>query len=137
MKNNTRLDNLIYLLAQPGYAFWDEYYEIILNGTTKTDFKVGVHGYDNAEPRMRAIFMASGPAFKENYTAQPFDNVDLYSLICRIEGLNEPDRRPDGSIKGVEQLLSNKSGGTIAAKSTTPVIGILSAMLLYAMAQSL
>ncbi|KAE9526192.1 hypothetical protein AGLY_013823 [Aphis glycines] len=123
MKNNTRLNNLIYLLAKPGYAFWDEYYEIILNGTTKKDFKVGVHGYDNEEPQMRAIFMASGPAFKENYTAQPFDNVDLYSLICRIEGLNEPDRRPDGSIKGVEQLLSNKSGGTTAAKSTTPVIG--------------
>lgn len=34
MKNNTRLDNLIYLLAQPGYAFWDKYYEIILNGTS-------------------------------------------------------------------------------------------------------
>lgn len=34
MKNNTRLDNLIYLLAKPGYAFWDEYYEIILNGTS-------------------------------------------------------------------------------------------------------
>lgn len=34
MKNNTRLNNLIYLLAKPGYAFWDEYYEIILNGTS-------------------------------------------------------------------------------------------------------
>jgi len=104
--------------------------------SAKENFKVGVHGYDNEEPQMQAIFMASGPAFKENYTAQPFDNVDLYSLICRIEGLNEPDRRPDGSIKGVEQLLSNKSGGTTAIKSTTPVIGILSAMLLHAMAQS-
>lgn len=34
MKNNTRLNNLIYLLAQPEYAFWNEYYEIILNGTS-------------------------------------------------------------------------------------------------------
>ncbi|XP_060854448.1 ectonucleotide pyrophosphatase/phosphodiesterase family member 5-like isoform X1 [Rhopalosiphum padi] len=131
MKNNTRLNNIIYLLANPGYAFWDEYYELILSRTTKEKFNVGAHGYDNEEPQMRAIFMASGPAFKKNYTAQPFNNVDLYSLICRIASLNEPHRRPDGTIKGVEQLLSNKSGGTAAATSTAPVIGILSAMLLH------
>lgn len=99
--------------------------------SAKEKFNVGAHGYDNEEPQMRAIFMASGPAFKKNYTAQPFNNVDLYSLICRIESLNEPHRRPDGTIKGVEQLLSNKSGGTAAATSTAPVIGILSAMLLH------
>jgi len=131
IKNNTRLNDIIYLLANPGYAFWDKYYEQILNGTTKEKFKVGVHGYDNEKPQMRAIFIASGPAFKKNYTAQPFNNVDLYSLICRIASLNEPNRRPDGTIKGVEQLLSNKSGGTAAATSTAPVIGILSAMLLH------
>jgi len=34
MKNNTRLTDIIYLLAKPKYAFWDTYFEFILNGTS-------------------------------------------------------------------------------------------------------
>jgi len=34
MKNNTRLTDIIYLLAKPGYAFWETFYQIILNGTS-------------------------------------------------------------------------------------------------------
>ncbi|XP_008182049.1 ectonucleotide pyrophosphatase/phosphodiesterase family member 5 isoform X2 [Acyrthosiphon pisum] len=119
MKNNTRLTDIIYLLAKPQYAFWDTYFEFILNGTTKEKFKIGAHGYDNAEPQMRAIFMASGPAFKKNYSAVQFDNVDLYPLISRIAGLTEPSRQIDGTIKGVEQLLSVGAAPTF----TPPVLG--------------
>ncbi|XP_022180021.1 ectonucleotide pyrophosphatase/phosphodiesterase family member 5-like isoform X2 [Myzus persicae] len=122
MKNNSRLTDIIYLLAKPEYAFWDIYYEYILNGTTKEKFKVGAHGYDNEEPHMRALFMASGPAFKKNYTAVQFDNVDLYPLISRIAGLTEPSRRIDGTMKGVEQLLSPQPVGA-APTSTPPVLG--------------
>ncbi|XP_025204876.1 ectonucleotide pyrophosphatase/phosphodiesterase family member 5-like [Melanaphis sacchari] len=137
MKNNTRLNDIIYLLAKPKYAFWDEYYKDILNGTTKEKFIVGVHGYDNNDPQMQAIFMASGPAFKKNFSALPFDNVNLYSLICRIANLNEPKRRPDGTIKDVEQLLSNKSSSTAITASMTSVIGLLSAILLPAIVQNM
>jgi len=82
---------------------------------------------------MRAIFMASGPAFKKNYSAVQFDNVDLYPLICRIAGLTEPSRRIDGTMKGVEQLLSVGAAPT----STPPVLGILSALLLHVIARCL
>lgn len=34
MKNNTRLKNIIYLLAKPEYAFWNKYFELILSGTS-------------------------------------------------------------------------------------------------------
>jgi len=34
MKNNTRLTGIIYLLAKPEYAFWDTYFEYILNETS-------------------------------------------------------------------------------------------------------
>lgn len=106
---------------------------IVVRVSAKEKFKVGAHGYDNAEPKMRAIFMASGPAFKKNYTAVQFDNVDLYPLISRIAGLKEPSRRTDGTMKAVEQLLSVGAAPT----STPPVLGILSALLLHSIARSL
>jgi len=106
---------------------------IVVRVSAKEKFKVGAHGYDNVEPKMRAIFMASGPAFKKNFSAVQFDNVDLYPLISRIAGLTEPKRRIDGTMKGVEQLLSVSAAPT----STPPVLGILSALLLHAIARSL
>lgn len=67
-----------------------------------------MHGYDNEEPSMRALFMASGPAFKKNYTALPFDNIDLYPLISKILNLKQTNNglKPNGTIAGVQKLLS-------------------------------
>lgn len=106
---------------------------IVIRVSAKEKFKIGVHGYDNEEPQMRTIFMASGPAFKKSYSAMQFDNVDLYPLICRIEGLTEPSRRIDGTMQGVEQLLSVGNAPTFMG----PILGILSALLLHTIAPSL
>ena len=35
----------------------------------------GAHGYDNADPNMRALFIAHGPAFKAGTTLPAFENV--------------------------------------------------------------
>lgn len=46
----------------------------------------GTHGYNNTEVLMRALFLASGPYFKEKLqlsnNVQPFKNVEVYNLIC-------------------------------------------------------
>ncbi|XP_025204851.1 ectonucleotide pyrophosphatase/phosphodiesterase family member 5-like [Melanaphis sacchari] len=108
MKNNPRLNGIIYLLAKPGYAFWYSFYQTILDQTTKEMFKVGTHGYDNDDPQMRALFIGSGPMFKRNFTALPFDNVDLYPLISHLLALKQPTNdtpHVNGTIAGVEQLL--------------------------------
>lgn len=42
----------------------------------------GVHGYDNQEALMRGFFAASGPAFEPGHY-EPFENVNVYALICR------------------------------------------------------
>ena len=47
----------------------------------------GSHGYDNALPSMRAIFIARGPSFKQGATLPGFDNVDLYPLMTRLLGI--------------------------------------------------
>jgi predicted AlkP superfamily pyrophosphatase or phosphodiesterase len=47
----------------------------------------GSHGYDNALPSMRAVFIARGPSFKQGATLPGFDNVDVYPLLTRLLGV--------------------------------------------------
>jgi predicted AlkP superfamily pyrophosphatase or phosphodiesterase len=47
----------------------------------------GEHGYDNAAPEMRAIFVAAGPAFRSGVRLETIDNVDLYPLLARLVGV--------------------------------------------------
>ncbi|CCU76599.1 ectonucleotide pyrophosphatase/phosphodiesterase family member [Blumeria hordei DH14] len=49
----------------------------------------GLHGYDNEHPLMRAIFIAKGPFFKQvpNSILEPFQNIEVYNIICDTLGL--------------------------------------------------
>ncbi len=44
----------------------------------------GSHGYDNALPSMRAVFIARGPSFRQGQVIDGFDNVDVYPLLGRL-----------------------------------------------------
>ncbi len=58
---------------------------------------VGQHGYDPADPKMAALFVAHGPDFKPGVVLPAFDNVDVYPLLMRLLGLQpEPG---DGKIE--------------------------------------
>lgn len=62
--------------------------------TRENKLSKGAHGYDNFLPDMRAIFLASGPAFKnvtrervsneQNNVVKSFENVEVYNIISRI-----------------------------------------------------
>ena len=63
----------------------------------------GNHGYDNADPMMRAVFVAHGPAFKAGSTLGDIPNVDVYPLLARLLGvLPAPN---DGSVGPFEPVL--------------------------------
>ncbi|KAG5950984.1 hypothetical protein E4U53_004045 [Claviceps sorghi] len=49
----------------------------------------GLHGYDNQDPLMRAIFIARGPAFGRlgNARLEPFQNTNVYNILCDTLGL--------------------------------------------------
>lgn len=47
----------------------------------------GVHGYDPQLESMRAIFIASGPAFPRNKVVPSFDNVEVYPLLAELLGI--------------------------------------------------
>ena len=63
----------------------------------------GAHGYDNAVQSMQATFIAHGPAFKRGYLADPFENIHVYELMCKILGLKPA--KNDGSLEKVKGML--------------------------------
>ncbi len=63
----------------------------------------GEHGYDNQLIAMRAIFIAHGPAFKSALVVEPFQNIHLYNLFCRILGLQPAPN--DGDLDSVRVML--------------------------------
>ncbi|HMT08437.1 MAG TPA: ectonucleotide pyrophosphatase/phosphodiesterase [Pyrinomonadaceae bacterium] len=63
----------------------------------------GAHGWDNDLPEMRATFIAFGPAFKKGYVAEPFENVEIYNLMCKILGIKPAPN--DGKLDRVKDML--------------------------------
>lgn len=57
---------------------------------------LGSHGYDPMDPRMDALFLARGPAFRRGVELAPFDNIDVYPLLARVAGLR-PEKN-DGHL---------------------------------------
>jgi predicted AlkP superfamily pyrophosphatase or phosphodiesterase len=68
-------------------------------------FALGQHGYDGAEPAMRALFVAHGPAFRAGLAiTEPFDNVDVYPIMTHLLGIApEPN---DGNLADVAEMLN-------------------------------
>jgi predicted AlkP superfamily pyrophosphatase or phosphodiesterase len=65
----------------------------------------GNHGYDNALPSMRAVFVAAGPRLRRNVLVEPFQTVHLYELMAHILGVRPAGN--DGSLDSVRSLLVN------------------------------
>lgn len=71
---------------------------VILAAPPPPDWPVagGNHGWDNDAPAMRALFVASGPAFVAGRTLPDFDNVDVEPLLRTLIGL-PPQHDIDGT----------------------------------------
>ena len=63
----------------------------------------GAHGYDNQLESMRATFIAHGKAFKKGKIVEPFENVDIYNVMCKILGLTPA--KNDGNLETIKKLL--------------------------------
>ena len=59
----------------------------------------GLHGYDNEHPLMRAIFVATGPAFAHTPGSrlEAFQNIEVYNIVCDSLGI-EPVRN-NGTLR--------------------------------------
>ncbi|MDQ3062324.1 MAG: ectonucleotide pyrophosphatase/phosphodiesterase [Acidobacteriota bacterium] len=63
----------------------------------------GAHGYDNQLETMRATFIAHGAAFKRGALVEPFENIHIYNLMCKILGLTPA--KNDGDFEKVKVML--------------------------------
>ncbi|GAB2583295.1 alkaline phosphatase family protein [Dyella jejuensis] len=77
----------------------------------KGKVSLGDHGYDNADPRMQALFIAHGPAFQRGIRFHSFPNVDVYPLMAHL--LDIPANFNDGKFEDVQGMLK-------PAPATTP-----------------
>lgn len=72
--------------------------------TVPEDGKVrGAHGFDNAYQEMQATFIAHGRAFKKRKTVEPFANVEVYNVMCKILGIKPAPN--DGDLRRVKSIL--------------------------------
>jgi len=64
----------------------------------------GMHGYDPEYLDTHGIFYAIGPSFRIGHSANSFENIHIYPLICNI--LNIPEYEYiDGDLNKVEGML--------------------------------
>jgi predicted AlkP superfamily pyrophosphatase or phosphodiesterase len=75
---NPRFGDLL-LVADPGYALAVHH--------PPTPIKPGEHGYDNADPVMRGIFIAAGARFPAGRRIPALDNVVIHPLIAELLGI--------------------------------------------------
>ena len=53
---------------------------------------------------MHALFLASGPAFQSGIQIEPFENVNIYPLICEILNIT-PHPNIDGKLNDIRHIL--------------------------------
>ncbi|XP_077991662.1 ectonucleotide pyrophosphatase/phosphodiesterase family member 7-like [Glandiceps talaboti] len=100
-KNNDRILSLL-LKSDLGV--------IIDSRSEKGNISKSSHGWDPSHHEMRSIFYAKGPAFKDDYVAKSFQNVDVYPLMCKLLGITP--RPNNGSLDEVNQMLKLHISGT-------------------------
>ena len=96
--SNPRVPQLL-CLADVGWRITTTDYVAEKNGK----LSLGEHGYDNGSPLMQALFVAHGPAFRQDATVASFPNVDVYPLMAHL--LDLPAVANDGDYQAVKDML--------------------------------
>lgn len=99
LKDNKRTPDFL-MIADEGFTINSaEYFESRGEGYPDG----GAHGFDNANPKMDAIFIAYGPAFKKEVNLGRVENVHLYEVMAKILDVNPAPN--DGDINAVMEIL--------------------------------
>ncbi|XP_014340012.1 ectonucleotide pyrophosphatase/phosphodiesterase family member 7 [Latimeria chalumnae] len=98
----------ILLYSDPGY---------VIHGRIPLQFNKGEHGFDNNDMDMKTIFRATGPDFKKNLVAEPFENVHIYALMCELLGITPAQN--DGSLEVTKHMLNYKTTDSQAPSSNS------------------
>ncbi|XP_069945241.1 venom phosphodiesterase isoform X1 [Cherax quadricarinatus] len=78
----------------------------------------GQHGYDNFFTSMNALFIASGPDFKTQMETEPFQNIELYNLMCYLTGVTPSPN--NGTFGSLHHILANPPAPPTLPPETKP-----------------
>jgi predicted AlkP superfamily pyrophosphatase or phosphodiesterase len=84
------------------------------------DTHLGEHGYDNAAPEMRALFVANGPAFVCGAVLKPFPNVDVYPMLAHL--LHIQPLPNDGDLAPLRPALRDTAPRSYVARCPASAI---------------
>lgn len=76
----------------------------------------GTHGWDNLYEDMQAIFIGYGPSFKKQLTVRPFENIQLYNLMCALVNVTPSDN--EGLWGALHHLLVDPPAADESINST-------------------
>ncbi len=78
----------------------------------------GSHGYDPALTSMRTIFVARGPSLRSGLVVPAIDNVDVYSLLMSLLGLQPAEH--DGNPRALASALKPVAAGSALKSAIHP-----------------
>ena len=99
LKDNIRTPDFL-MIADEGYTINSEEY---FKSRGEEYPSGGAHGFDNANIKMDALFIAYGPAFKNDLKMGRIENVHLYEVMAKI--LNVHPAPNDGDFNAVKEML--------------------------------
>lgn len=88
----------IWIIPKVGYSITT--HEQMNNNNNQYTPK-GVHGYNNTELLMRALFVGEGPYFKNilhSKYVKPFANTEVYNIICKTLNLSPAPNNGSSSV---------------------------------------
>uniref|UniRef100_A0A8C2J035 Ectonucleotide pyrophosphatase/phosphodiesterase 1 n=1 Tax=Cyprinus carpio TaxID=7962 RepID=A0A8C2J035_CYPCA len=89
----------------------------------------GFHGSDNVFKNMQAIFIGYGPGIHSKTNVLPFENIEIYNLLCDLLGI--PPAPNNGTHGSLNHLLKNPPHQPVypaersALSTCTPVSSLL------------
>ncbi|XP_044278042.1 ectonucleotide pyrophosphatase/phosphodiesterase family member 2 isoform X2 [Varanus komodoensis] len=106
--NNRRIED-VHLLVERRWHVAKRPGELIKKTPGKCFFH-GDHGYDNKINSMQTVFVGYGPSFKFRTKVPPFENIELYNVMCDLLGLKPaPNNGTHGSLNHLLRTSTYKA----------------------------
>ncbi|XP_074122655.1 autotaxin isoform X5 [Sminthopsis crassicaudata] len=116
--NNRRIED-IHLLVDRRWHVARKSVDVYKKQTGKCFFQ-GDHGFDNKVNSMQTVFVGYGPTFKYKTKVPPFENIELYNVMCDLLGLRPaPNNGTHGSLNHL--LRTNTYRPTMPDEVTRPL----------------
>ncbi|CAI9563683.1 unnamed protein product [Staurois parvus] len=119
--NNRRIED-IHLLVDRKWHVARKPVDVYKKPTKGCVFQ-GDHGYDNKFSSMQTVFVAYGPTFKYKTKVPPFENIELYNVMCDLLGLKPaPNNGTHGSLNHLLKVATHKPALPDEVSKPVPVV---------------